>query len=344
MAQNSAIQWTEATWNPLAGCTRASEGCDNCYAAKMSLRLEAMGGRDIADGRDPGGKAKYIGIATKNGKGVAVFNGKINLDMDAIHEPILWKKPRMVFVNSMSDLFHKDVPFSFVAQVFETMRLAHWHTFQVLTKRPERMYEFWQWVQVSRIGLAEYWPLPNVWLGTSVETQEYADERVPELLKIPAAVRFLSCEPLLGKILLDDGCNSWLSCKSDAPEYPDENEMEVECCESYAVGGSHFHGIDQVIVGGESGPNARPMSVEWARSLRDQCVAANVSYFFKQWGAWVPHGQSVARISTRGGDFHLWSDAPFAWSKKVGKKEAGRLLDGREWNELPRTWAAQEAT
>lgn len=297
------------TWNPLAGCTRASEGCDNCYAAKMSLRLEAMAERDIADGRDPGGKAKYIGIATKNGKGVAVFNGKINLDMNALHEPISWKKPRMVFVNSMSDLFHKDVPFSFVAQVFETMRLAHWHTFQVLTKRPERMYAFWQWVQVNRIGLAEYWPLPNVWLGTSVETQEYADTRIPDLLNVPAVVHFLSCEPLLGPIDLE------LSGKNYGRD--DLNEM-----------------VNWVIVGGESGPHARPMHPDWARSIRDQCKEARVPFLFKQWGEYVPHGQAP-NISTRGGVFHTWSNYPFDWSKKVGKHAAGRLLDGRTWDEFP---------
>lgn len=286
MAQNSAIQWTEATWNPLTGCTRASEGCDNCYAAKMSLRLEKMAEQDIANGRDPGGKAKYIGIATKNGRGVAVFNGKINLDMDAIHEPISWKKPRMVFVNSMSDLFHKDVPFSFVAQVFETMRLAHWHTFQVLTKRPERMYEFWQWVQVSRIGLAEYWPLPNVWLGTSVESPAYY-HRLWDLADIPATVRFISYEPALEVV-------DWQP----------------------ALSTGWFHWL---ISGGESGVAPRQAPIDGFREAREACQKFGVAFFHKQNGG----------------------------SRKIDRTWGGRLLDGREWNEFPRTWGtvpAQEAT
>lgn len=361
MAENSAIEWTETTWNPLAGCTRASEGCDNCYAAKMSLRLEAMAERDITDGRDPGGKAKYIGIATKNGKGVAVFNGKINLDMNALHEPISWKKPRMIFVNSMSDLFHKDVPFSFVAQVFETMRLAHWHTFQVLTKRPERMYAFWQWVQVNHISLAAYWPLPNAWLGTSVENQEQADKRIPELLRVPAAVRFLSCEPLLGAIDLED-----LAYEAVGPDWAGFNRL-----------------IDWVIVGGESGANARPMNIKWVYDIRDQCVNAGVPFFFKQHGEFVPYpeiaewkadtelmehyGMSADEATgwvikpewkeaVRGnknwgvveydGRFlpqtTTWNQRQLAeedeWEHtvyRVGKHTAGRLLGGRTWDEFP---------
>lgn len=295
MASNSNIEWTDTTWNPLAGCTRASEGCDHCYAAVMSLRLEAMAQADIDVGKDPGRKAKYIGIATKNRLGIPAFNGKINLDYEALKEPLRWKKPRLVFVNSMSDLFHRDVPFVFVAEVFATMELAPQHTYQVLTKRPERMLYFQR----------QHYPdgLPaNVWVGTSVEDQETADLRIPHLLKVKAAVRYLSMEPLLGRVLLDGEC---------------------------------FHGIDWVIVGGESGHRARPMHPDWARSIRNQCVAAGVAFHFKQWGEHIHESQYYDMAEPIDPD--RWMHICRNGFAKVGKHIAGRLLDGREWNQFPNT-------
>ncbi len=235
MAQSSSIEWTEATWNPVTGCTKISPGCKNCYAERMAKRLKAMG------------QARY-----RN-------EFKLTLQPDVVEVPLRWRKPRMIFVNSMSDLFHKDVPPEFIARCFAVMEEASRHTFQVLTKRPERALE-----------LADTLPWPeNVWLGTSVESADYA-HRIRTLIKIPAAIRFLSLEPLLGPI----------------PRLS-------------------LTGIDWVIVGGESGPGARPIERAWVRQIRDRCLASGVPFFFKQWGG-------------------------------VQKKRAGSILDGRTWNEMPR--------
>lgn len=318
----SKIEWTEKTWNPLAGCTRASPGCDNCYAAGMSLRLEGMANAKIAKGEDPKQLSKYIGVATRNAKGVAAFNSVINLDYEALNEPLTWKKTRLVFVNSMSDLFHHNVPDGFICAVFDVMKQTPQHTYQVLTKRPDTMAAWQQ----------EYMPegLPaNVWVGTSVENQAAADERIPHLLNVEASVRFLSMEPLLDKV----DTSRWL----------------VPIWFNSSFGAVKMRGsIHWVIVGGESGHNARPMHPDWARSLRDQCQEAGVPYFFKQWGKWAPcqtlvdgwtvltqtAGNDIARrignnikIVENGWDMSLMAS--------VGKGKAGRLLDGREWNEMP---------
>lgn len=230
----SKIEWTESTWNPLTGCTKVSQGCKNCYAERMAHRLQAMG------------LEKY-----RNGF-------KLTLHPEVLEDPLLWDKPQMIFVNSMSDLFHKDVPLDFIRQIFNVMTRAHWHTFQILTKRAERLLELDPLIA---------WP-PNVWMGVSVENVDCIN-RIGFLLKTHAAVKFLSCEPLLGPL----------------PSLP-------------------LEGIDWVIVGGESGPKARPMDPAWVRDIRDQCQVARVSFFFKQWGG------------TR-------------------KKKTGRSLDGRTWDDLP---------
>lgn len=318
MANNSSIEWTDTTWNPLAGCTRASPGCDNCYAAVMSIRLEAMAQADIAAGKNPGSKAKYIGVATKNKQGVTAFNGKINLDEDALEEPFKWRKPRRVFVNSMSDLFHKDVPFEFVAKVFAVMEGTPQHTYQVLTKRPERMLAFQQnWYHFG-------FPA-NVWAMTSVENQETADERIPFLLRVTARVRGLSMEPLLGPVDLSGGRftvhSSTKLSYSQPPVVVDYREPD----------GSSPR-IHWVIVGGESGPNARPMHPQWARSLRDQCAAAGVPFFFKQWGGWAWSGDYITDKLYADPIRHAFPDKTVM--VKVGKHAAGRLLDGRTHDEF----------
>lgn len=234
MAQNSSIEWTEATWNPVTGCTKISPGCKHCYAERMAKRLKAMGQRRYRNGFD------------------------VTLQDDVVELPLRWKKPRVIFVNSMSDMFHKEVPLEFIRRCFDVMEQASQHTFQVLTKRPERAAE-----------LAHELPWPgNVWMGTSVENADYT-WRIDELRRIDAAIQFLSIEPLLGPIpdlLLD--------------------------------------GIHWVIVGGESGPGARPMEEEWVLEIRDQCVEARVPFFFKQWGG-------------------------------VNKKRTGRRLRGQIWEQLP---------
>lgn len=342
--KNTKIEWTDTTWNPVSGCTRASAGCDNCYAVTMTKRLEAMG------------QAKYAGLVNI---GKNHFNGVVKCHEEALTLPLGWKKPQKIFVNSMSDLFHPEVPFEFIDKVFAIMALSPQHTFQILTKRPERMAEYLnghpgltrpQLVGIEAARMNDgfegiEWPLPNVWLGVSVEDQRAADERIPHLLRIPAAVRFLSCEPLLGPV--------------DLRRLSVRPGRFIDCltCDYHDGVGSVIAGppsgtgpIDWVICGGESGPNARPMHPDWARSLRDQCQAAGVPFFFKQWGEYHPRLMHGVWPDTRTGccdnlpSVHIHEDGYVhrigdrgtpTNMKRVGKKRAGRLLDGKEWNEFP---------
>jgi protein gp37 len=230
----SSIEWTEASWNPVTGCTKVSPGCRHCYAERMATRLQAMGQPKYVDGF------------------------KVRVHEDVLEEPLLWKKPQMIFVNSMSDLFHGEVPTEFILRTFDVMRRAHWHRFQLLTKRSGRL---------RHLDAMIDWP-SNVWMGVSVEADRQL-HRVEDLRRVAAVVKFLSLEPLLGPL-------------------PHIN-LDV---------------IDWVIVGGESGPGARPMDHEWVAGIRDKCVAAHVPFFFKQWGG-------------------------------RNKKRAGRLLAGRTWDQLP---------
>jgi protein gp37 len=245
MGDHSAIEWTEATWNPIVGCTVISPGCTNCYAMRLAGRLEAMG------------QPKYAGTTRKSG-GRAKWNGRINFDPKTLKLPRKWKRGKMIFVNSMSDLFLEEVPVEVVKEVFATMLATPQHTYQLLTKRAERL---------EKLAPALPWP-DNIWAGVSVENADY-QWRINHLRRTPAIVKFLSLEPLLGP--LDD---------------------------------LDLRGIDWAITGGESGPKARPMQAEWARSIRDQCKAAGVAFHFKQWGG-------------------------------MNKKRTGRILDGRTWDELP---------
>ncbi len=234
MARGSGIEWTESTWNPVTGCTKISPGCKHCYAERMAERLRAMGQANYANGFD------------------------LTLQPHMLEIPLTWRRSQTIFVNSMSDLFHERVPFEYIRQVFDVMAQAHWHRFQVLTKRAERLAEL-----SSRLP----W-LPNIWMGVSVETDRYR-ARIEALRATAATVRFLSLEPLLGPL----------------------HDLDLR-------------GIDWVIVGGESGPGARPLESEWVTDLRDQCQSAQVPFFFKQWGG-------------------------------RNKKKAGRLLQGRTWDEMP---------
>jgi protein gp37 len=245
MSDHSAIEWTDATWNPVTGCVQVSPGCAHCYAKTFAERFRGVPGHPFEGGFD------------------------LELRPERLRQPLSWKRPRRIFVNSMSDLFHEDVPLDFIQQVFATMRQAEWHVFQILTKRSTRLLELAPFLD---------WP-ENVWMGVSVENQRWTS-RIDDLRCVPAAVRFLSCEPLLGPLDLN------------------------------------LSGIDWVIVGGESGHRARRMQVRWARDLRDQCTAADVPFFFKQWGA---HDETGVRRS---------------------KKASGRALDGRTWDEVPEHAAA----
>jgi protein gp37 len=306
MGDDSKIEWTDATWNPTVGCTKVSDGCDHCYAERL------------VEGRM---KQRY-----PHGFGQVV------LHPDRLDQPLRWRRPRRVFVNSLSDLFEDQVPDEFIARVFAIMAEAPQHTFQVLTKRPGRMASLLSRPAFVKLvdravcdlpdqttarlredflpGWPDTWPLPNVWLGTSVESQKWADVRIPKLLATPAAVRFLSCEPLLGPVTLnpEDVGHAWaraIGLSTRQPKHilaPIEDDdglwhghMEcVDDCTSddpYDGRGCGFDttrsaGIDWVIVGGESGPGARPMHPQWARDLRDQCQAAGVAFFMKQFGAW----------------------------------------------------------
>jgi protein gp37 len=308
------IEWATDSWNPITGCTPVSEGCQNCYARRGAQRLRGRFGYPEDEPFRPG---NWRGDYVAPSKGYPV-----------IEDPLHWREPRVVFVCSMGDLFHEDVAFGDQYAVFDAMRVAKQHTFLILTKRPERMEEF-----VDTWSLAHDWPLPNVWLGITAENQRRADERIPILLSIPATVHFVSCEPLLGPIDLA----RWLP--RNPPLFSDRNQGKL---------GIPYK-LDWVIVGGETGPNARPMHPDWARLLRDQCKAAGVPFFFKQWGEWLSPRQNLGRptpthfvhaetgevISViqwldRGGHDKGWE--PVA---RAGRKAAGRRLDGREWDEMP---------
>lgn len=306
MGGKSTIEWTQHTWNPIVGCSIVSPGCTNCYAMKMAARIEAMGIQP-----------RYAGT-TKKVNGNAVWTGKLaKAPNSAFDAPLSRKKPTTYFVNSMGDLFHEDCPDEWILDVLTVMAIANQHTFQVLTKRADRMREFMRRPRLlEEIYLNWYtfadgarevqaWPLPNVWLGVSTERQQEADERIPDLLETPAAVRFISAEPLLGPI-----CLSLITINGCDRVYPLHGYME-----NHPRGTLEHPKLDWVIVGGESGHGARPMDPEWALSLRDQCQAAGVPFFFKQWGSHVPE--------TRGR------------YRKVPKSVAGRLLDGIEHNAMP---------
>lgn len=308
---NTTIEWTDRTWNPIRGCTRVSPGCQHCYAERIAARFSDKG-------------MAFEGLAKRVGADPR-WTGKIMLVEKEIAAPLKWKKPERVFVNSVSDLFHPGVPFPYINRIFQTMLDTPHLTYQILTKRPERMFDYFQWVKSDCTReFRERFPLPNVWLGTSVENQQYADERIPWLLKSPAAVRFLSIEPLLGPVDISRAIPCGYYCNPDDPfghyDHP------------FLTPGINPH-INLVIVGGESGPGARPMHPDWARSLRDQCQKAGVNFFFKQWGEWLPCDHDPETL-VFGKPVDTLIGETYSY-RKTGKKAAGRLLDGQEWNGMP---------
>ncbi|MFI6055472.1 phage Gp37/Gp68 family protein [Streptomyces violascens] len=332
MATNTTIEWADKTWSPIIGCERLSAGCDQCYAINTAHIRSYNPNPKIA--------TAFAGTTKRTSEGLD-WTGKLNLLEDRLAQPLTWKKPARVFVNSMSDLFHDQIAQSWIADIFAVMAAARRHTFQLLTKRHARMRSLLNdpaWVdQVRGRALGQglpadawQWPLPNLWLGVSVENQQWADIRIPALLNTPAAVRFLSCEPLLGPVDLKQAARTMGSERGHG--LTASYVHAGGCCER------QLHGIGWVIVGGESGRNARPMHPDWARSIRDQCTTAGVPFFFKQYGEYAPTGYLVIGGTTKGtlliGDpvddlGHRFELA------RVGKKAAGRELDGREWNELP---------
>jgi protein gp37 len=328
MADGSTIEWLNrpgtkpASWNPVRGCTRVSEGCVNCYAETMAARFS-----------DPGmwGHGFAETVKKPGGGSVRRWTGKVELVEDRLTEPLRWRSPRTIFVNSTSDLFHERLPDEAIDRVFAVMALCPQHTFLVLTKRPERMRVYLAGMTGVRTYLAgKRWPLPNVWLGTSVEDQATADERIPHLLATPAAIRFASAEPLLGPIdfrlhqIGETRIDSLFGRVQTRQRYPDGGTGDYSVPEPYPAR------LDWIIVGGESGPGARPMHPDWARSIRDQCQAAGVPFFFKQWGAWAPHRAAGIYERARRLDY---TDGTSLIC--VGKLAAGRLLDGWEWSDWP---------
>ena len=314
---DTKIEWAEKSWNPITGCTRCSPGCENCYAERMAYRLACMG------------QKKYQKVISTDG---GVWNHKIYCDEKSLDIPLHWRKPCRIFVCSMSDLFHKKVPFEFIDNVFGAMFAAPQHIYQILTKRPKRMAEYIPHLDDNcfECGDPICWsakPNSNIHLGVSISNQAEADEKIPILLRIPAAVRWLSIEPMLGRIKLN---------------HIKTNERTLNALKGvskYKVDGNtpyYGHFIDWVVVGGESGPGARPIHPDWVRNIRDQCVAAGVPFYFKQWGEWLigndPIVQSMNTLNfwpkrvTSIGDDNFF---------RVTKKKAGRLLDGREWKQLP---------
>lgn len=353
MADGTHIEWTEATWNPITGCSVISPGCTNCYAMKLA-------GTRLAQHESRAG----LTVASKAGP---VWNGQVKLNEQWLDQPLRWKRPRMIFVCAHGDLFHESVPDEWIDRVVAVMALCPHHTFQVLTKRSARMREYLSAVsatperrtRIYALGARMLpdgsdklrqapppFPLPNVWLGVSVEDQARANERVADLLQTPAAVRWISAEPLLGPVDLRyiefpnarGGEECW-----DALDLHDLPE-DADTCKAL---------LDWVVVGGESGAGSRPMHPDWARSLRDQCATAGVPFFFKQWGAWelsldrdrddpdwradysndhVDSGKSRWLNFAGGRGFH---GDRFMVMRNVGKKHAGRLLDGQLHDAMP---------
>jgi len=293
MSDATTIEWTRAddgtsgaTWNPVTGCTKVSPGCAHCYAETFAERFRGVAGHHYEQGFD------------------------LRLWPERLELPLRWRRPRRIFVNSMSDLFHEDVPTAYVREVFEVMQGASWHTFQVLTKRHQRLVE---------LAPQLPWP-PNVWMGVSIENRRFV-ERADALRQVPAAVRFISAEPLLGPLA-----------------------------------GLSLEGIHWLIAGGESGPRARPMHPAWVMDLRDRCQAAGVAFFFKQWGAHLPETAGGDRISgrlvllDRSGRRHRQAPPVTAGAeqlvrmRRVGKGQAGRQLDGTTWDEYPSDRAREGPT
>jgi len=358
----SKIEWTDEVWNPVTGCTKVSAGCKHCYAEREWPRFY---GREVIIESESVEQPKI-----QNGKHLPIHNmvkrkrefTDVRCHSDRLDTPLHWRKPRRVFVNSMSDLFHEDVPDEFICQVFSVMDAAKQHRFQILTKRPERMKDFFDRVEINCEALGrdfievedptgrehqwDNWPLPNVWLGVSVEDQATADARIPLLLQTPAAVRFVSAEPLLGHVNLSGDFagheRGW------CPRCGEISSLCPGCICAACEDGELLDppvtpGVDWVIAGGESGPKARPSHPDWFRSLRDQCQAANVPFFFKQWGEFgiVECGDcscisSELCIRTGGRVIEFRRDSIGKIVQlRVGKKKAGNTLDGKQHLEFP---------
>lgn len=309
---STKIEWTDETWNPIVGCNKISPGCDHCYAEIMARRLAGM----------PQQSPKYS-MVIHEGK----WSGNTFMDETGLKKPFSWKKPRRIFVVSMGDLFHESVSFSWILEVMYMINKCPQHIFQILTKRPERMHEFFtDWIP-NPFSL-QGGDLSNLHLGVTAENQEQANKRIPALLDIPAAKRFVSIEPMLGPVNI----SKYLKVVNES---------------GFQDYGGPFAGrdkLDQVIVGGETGPGARPMHPNWVTNIRDQCVEANVPFFFKSWGEYIPsysagmNSEKLDQWMQKFGDAwvrrsHRFEDGIV--SVKVGRKASGQLIEGKEWKGIP---------
>lgn len=341
------IEWTDETWNPIIGCTKISPGCKNCYAAKMATRLSKIETT-----------AYYSEVVDEN---PYRWNGKTSFIESQLEKPLKRKKPTMYFVCSMSDLFHEKTPFEWIMKVYDVMNQTPWHTYQILTKRPERALEFYKWMgeNIKKAGfdsvpsqsnnpLNYIDALPNVWLGVTAENQDQANRRIPILLSIPAKIRFVSVEPMLEAVRLDQ-----LHRNEHGVTYFDD---ALTGFKAHGAGGWYSNKLDWVICGGETGYNARPMHPDWVRNLRDQCQEANVPFLFKQWGEYYPIECSFSwkRDKNGKGYYEFYTDDPNLKDRKPSRvkvfgkdimhnsfylklrtKKAGCLLDGKEYKQFP---------
>lgn len=404
MGDNSRISWTDATWNPVSGCTKVSEGCANCYIdrtppfriARRRFLKSGVHDRDcqVVTASNWQRMQETIECTCRSSDQIGATTG-VTLHPERLQQPLRWRRPRRIFVNSLSDVFHDEVPDSFIAQMFAVMAASPQHTYQVLTKRPARMRTLLTsrrvmegpggWMAFEAMvrnaysalknnqgrciredeprGLQEVlgwanaeefpWPLPNVWLGVSAENQKWADRRIPQLLETPAAVRFVSMEPLLGPVNLT-------RLHGHCPTHDFEGGFCSGPCPDLII-------PDWVIVGGESGPNARPMHPDWARKLRDQCRQVGIPFWFKQWGEWVEVPIEEARHGDQwllsrdgavwgwpypwrednppqaGADEGRWADERDVLLRRVGTKTAGHLIEGVEYHQWPAAVAVELA-
>lgn len=372
MADHTKIEWTDATWNPITGCAVTSPGCANCYAMRLA-------GTRLQDHPSRAG-------LTRPSKAGPVWTGETRLNESWLTQPLGWSRPRRIFVCAHGDLFAESVPDAWIDRIFAVMALAPQHTYQVLTKRARRMREYlsserdrriaracvdlviagvarigenWPVESIGDIDLPDdiklrQWPLPKVWIGVSVEDQTRADERIPDLLEAPAARRWISAEPLLGAVdLLKIDVTAWARTYrpgSDIGQHPHDPDMRWPLLRPFehAPSGWTSSGLDWVVVGGESGPGARPMHPDWPRDIRDQCEAAGVPFFFKQWGEWGDRCESI-HVSRESA---IWRDGAFARTsnsgkaldamrsggcvvQRSGKAASARLLDGDTHDAMP---------
>lgn len=323
MADHTGIEWTDATWNPITGCSVYSPGCERCYA---------MG---LAHGRLRNHPSR-AGLTNRHGK----WSGEVRLNGYWLTQPRRWTRPRRIFVCAHGDLFHERVPDAWIDIVMAEMATAKQHIYQVLTKRADRMRDY-----LTRLTTRDSYPWPHVWLGVSVEDQQRADERVPVLLETPAAVRFVSAEPLLGLVDLtairrfNPSGRPWINALNGIVtrgQYLPRSESECGIGISSRIPGE-LPALDWVIVGGESGSGARPMHPDWARRIRDDCEAAGVAFHFKQWGEWAPTTMEARLTARLDGHLRMGDTIVLDGEKlsRLGKRAAGRNLDGRTWDGMP---------